>query len=151
MLVLMIANIAPQCCINLCMITLKKFFSSACVLDCMLDWRYYDSAYTERMFGLPSLNRNYNTSSIVKRAGNFGKTKFLVIHGSGDDNVHFQVRLFALSILVLLHGCVRFSRVSYFIAMLSVEPCSTWNIYPCGGNECSPAIFISILPGLRVN
>ncbi|XP_065191699.1 dipeptidyl peptidase 4-like [Sycon ciliatum] len=54
------------------------------------DWRYYDTAYTERMEGLPSQNVHYLNNSIVKRADRFGKTKFLVIHGSGDDNVHFQ-------------------------------------------------------------
>ncbi|XP_015759782.1 PREDICTED: dipeptidyl peptidase 4-like [Acropora digitifera] len=55
------------------------------------DWRYYDSAYTERYMGLPEDNANgYKDTSLLSRAANFSNVDFLIIHGSGDDNVHYQ-------------------------------------------------------------
>lgn len=56
------------------------------------DWRFYDSMYTERYMKTPALNpAGYNKSAVVKPDG--FKTiagSFLIQHGSGDDNVHFQ-------------------------------------------------------------
>ncbi|NWQ98509.1 DPP4 peptidase, partial [Burhinus bistriatus] len=66
-------------------------------------WQYYDSAfvfslitdsiYTERYMGLPiasdNLN-NYNSSTVMARAEKFKEVEYLLIHGTADDNVHFQ-------------------------------------------------------------
>ncbi|NWR72457.1 DPP4 peptidase, partial [Centropus unirufus] len=56
-------------------------------------WQYYDSIYTERYMGLPiesdNLN-NYNTSTVMARAEKFKEVEYLLIHGTADDNVHFQ-------------------------------------------------------------
>ena len=56
------------------------------------DWRFYDSLYTERYMKTPELNpEGYNRSRVhditgfKNIAGNF-----LIQHGTGDDNVHFQ-------------------------------------------------------------
>ncbi|KAL5005835.1 hypothetical protein ScPMuIL_016993 [Solemya velum] len=55
------------------------------------DWRYYDSFYTEKYMGLPSDNMiGYKTSNVSQHAAEFRKTRFMLIHGTGDDNVHFQ-------------------------------------------------------------
>jgi dipeptidyl aminopeptidase/acylaminoacyl peptidase len=55
------------------------------------DWRYYDSIYTERYMGTPEDNFDeYERSSLVNRASMLGDVSFLLIHGTGDDNVHFQ-------------------------------------------------------------
>ncbi|XP_014213445.1 venom dipeptidyl peptidase 4 [Copidosoma floridanum] len=57
------------------------------------NWMYYDSIYTERYMGLPTTSdnlNNYEESSVMRRAKNFKGKKFLLIHGTGDDNVHFQ-------------------------------------------------------------
>ncbi|XP_069107349.1 dipeptidyl peptidase 4-like [Argopecten irradians] len=55
------------------------------------DWHYYDSVYTERYMGTPEDNPDgYNLSNVSKNAKNFKSAKFMLIHGTGDDNVHFQ-------------------------------------------------------------
>ncbi len=54
------------------------------------DWRNYDSAYTERYMGLPKDNaKGYDDSSMPKAAGNLHGA-LLLVHGTSDDNVHFQ-------------------------------------------------------------
>jgi dipeptidyl-peptidase-4 len=54
------------------------------------DYRNYDSIYTERYLGLPSEDReNYDADSDLNSAGNL-KGHILILHGTGDDNVHFE-------------------------------------------------------------
>ncbi|KAJ1654939.1 Dipeptidyl peptidase 4 [Dispira simplex] len=53
-------------------------------------WNLYDSMYTERYMKTPKVNpKGYNVTGVNKMEG-FKKAKFLLIHGTGDDNVHFQ-------------------------------------------------------------
>jgi len=53
------------------------------------DWRVYDTHYTERYLGLPSVNAaGYAASSAVPNAGAL-KGKLLLVHGMADDNVLF--------------------------------------------------------------
>lgn len=59
------------------------------------DWLFYDSAYTERYLGSFSENRHsYEKSNLTNLAKNnhhhLSKKRMLLIHGTGDDNVHFQ-------------------------------------------------------------
>ena len=52
------------------------------------DWRNYDSIYTERYMGLPAEDAdNYHDDSVVNSAQNL-KGHLLILHGTGDDNVH---------------------------------------------------------------
>jgi dipeptidyl-peptidase-4 len=54
------------------------------------DQQLYDSIYQERYMGLPSGNPDgYRSGSAINFAGGL-RGKLLVIHGSGDDNVHYQ-------------------------------------------------------------
>uniref|UniRef100_A0A8C5U6E8 Dipeptidyl peptidase 4 n=1 Tax=Malurus cyaneus samueli TaxID=2593467 RepID=A0A8C5U6E8_9PASS len=56
-------------------------------------WQYYDSIYTERYMGLPTASdnlKNYNSSTVMARAEKFKEVEYLLIHGTADDNVHFQ-------------------------------------------------------------
>ncbi|KAL4803382.1 putative dipeptidyl peptidase 4, partial [Aspergillus unguis] len=56
------------------------------------DWRLYDSMYTERYMKTLSTNEEgYNTTAI-RRTDGFKNVAggFLIQHGTGDDNVHFQ-------------------------------------------------------------
>ena len=54
------------------------------------DWRDYDSIYTERYLGLPSDNVDgYHDDSVVNSAAQL-KGRVLLVHGTGDDNVHFE-------------------------------------------------------------
>jgi dipeptidyl-peptidase-4 len=56
------------------------------------DWRFYDSMYTERYMKTLEMNpEGYNASAVVRQAGfNNVRGSFLIQHGTGDDNVHFQ-------------------------------------------------------------
>lgn len=54
------------------------------------DWRLYDSIYTERFMRTPQENaEGYDAGSPLKHAAGL-RARMLVVHGSGDDNVHFQ-------------------------------------------------------------
>uniref|UniRef100_A0A7N6B1W4 Dipeptidyl-peptidase 4 n=1 Tax=Anabas testudineus TaxID=64144 RepID=A0A7N6B1W4_ANATE len=54
-------------------------------------WEYYDSIYTERYMREPSENLHfYTNSTVTERAKNFHSVQYLLVHGTADDNVHFQ-------------------------------------------------------------
>ena len=54
------------------------------------DQKLYDTIYQERYMGLPSTNADgYKIGSAINFADGL-KGKLLIIHGSGDDNVHYQ-------------------------------------------------------------
>uniref|UniRef100_A0A4W4FPV4 Uncharacterized protein n=1 Tax=Electrophorus electricus TaxID=8005 RepID=A0A4W4FPV4_ELEEL len=54
-------------------------------------WEYYDSIYTERYMLTPSENQAlYDNSTVTSRAKNFKSVQYLLVHGTADDNVHFQ-------------------------------------------------------------
>ncbi|XP_018355747.1 PREDICTED: venom dipeptidyl peptidase 4 [Trachymyrmex septentrionalis] len=59
-------------------------------------WIYYDSIYTERLMGLPTPEDNldgYNRTDISQRSEGIRGKKYMLIHGTGDDNVHYQQAL----------------------------------------------------------
>uniref|UniRef100_A0A3B4Z0D3 Dipeptidyl peptidase 4-like n=1 Tax=Stegastes partitus TaxID=144197 RepID=A0A3B4Z0D3_9TELE len=54
-------------------------------------WEYYDAVYTERYMGKPTENSDsYKNSTVTSRAKNFKTVDYLLVHGTADDNVHFQ-------------------------------------------------------------
>ncbi|CAL8368837.1 unnamed protein product [Arctogadus glacialis] len=54
-------------------------------------WEYYDAVYTERYMGTPVDNVDaYQNSTVTRRANNFKNVDYLLVHGTADDNVHFQ-------------------------------------------------------------
>lgn len=54
------------------------------------DWKYYDTIYTERFMRTPKENfEGYAATSPIKLATKL-QGKLLLIHGTADDNVHFQ-------------------------------------------------------------
>jgi dipeptidyl-peptidase-4 len=54
------------------------------------DWRNYDSIYTERYMGQPGeFPDGYRDFSVVNSATNL-KGRLLLVHGTGDDNVHIE-------------------------------------------------------------
>ena len=55
------------------------------------DWRLYDSVYTERYMHTPQENEHGYQRSKVNNVTAIGESqRFLLMHGTGDDNVHFQ-------------------------------------------------------------
>jgi dipeptidyl-peptidase 4 len=56
----------------------------------VVDWRLYDSIWTERYLDSPTSNeQGYRDSSAIGKAGRLADA-LLIVHGTGDDNVHPQ-------------------------------------------------------------
>lgn len=65
-------------------------FKAGIAVAPVTNWRYYDSIYTERFMTTPQENpKGYDENSPTEFA-KLMKGKFLLIHGTADDNVHFQ-------------------------------------------------------------
>ncbi|TXE18903.1 S9 family peptidase [Psychroserpens burtonensis] len=65
-------------------------FSMAIAVAPVTSWRYYDSIYTERYMTTPQENASgYDENSPINHVDKL-KGDFLLIHGTGDDNVHVQ-------------------------------------------------------------
>jgi dipeptidyl-peptidase 4 len=65
-------------------------FAAGVSVSPVTDWRNYDSVYTERYFGLPSENsKAYRDLRLGDVAGKLHGS-LLLVHGTSDDNVHFQ-------------------------------------------------------------
>ncbi|GAB6010731.1 S9 family peptidase [Viscerimonas tarda] len=65
-------------------------FRAGVAIAPVTDWRFYDSAYTERFMRTPQQNdAGYTAGSPVALANKLSGS-LLLIHGSADDNVHFQ-------------------------------------------------------------
>ena len=65
-------------------------YSTAVAVAPVTHWKYYDNIYTERYNGLPQQNaKGYDAGSPLTYVDRM-KGKLLVVHGSGDDNVHYQ-------------------------------------------------------------
>ncbi|MFO0493943.1 MAG: DPP IV N-terminal domain-containing protein, partial [Flavobacteriia bacterium] len=64
------------------------------------NWRYYDNIYTERFMRTPKENENgYDDNSPINFV-HLLKGKYFLIHGSGDDNVHYQNSMEMINALV---------------------------------------------------
>ncbi|XP_041976772.1 venom dipeptidyl peptidase 4-like [Aricia agestis] len=54
-------------------------------------WLYYDTIYTERYMDTPANNpAGYARGDVIPQAGKLRGRRYLIVHGTGDDNVHFQ-------------------------------------------------------------
>ncbi|KHJ44388.1 peptidase, S9A/B/C family, catalytic domain protein [Trichuris suis] len=66
-------------------------FKCAISVAPVTNFRLYDAAYTERYLGLYENNVvGYERTNVAKNVTAFGLGKYLLIHGSFDDNVHYQ-------------------------------------------------------------
>jgi dipeptidyl-peptidase-4 len=75
---------------SLCMTMGADYFKAGIAVAPVTTWRYYDTIYTERYLKRPQDNTSgYDDNSPITHAAKL-KGKFLLIHGTGDDNVHFQ-------------------------------------------------------------
>ncbi len=65
-------------------------FKTGIAVAPVTDWHLYDNIYTERYLGLPKENKEgyIKNSPIALAPSLWGK--LLLIHGTGDDNVHIQ-------------------------------------------------------------
>jgi dipeptidyl-peptidase-4 len=73
-----------------CIMKGNDVFKMAIAVAPVTNWRFYDSIYTERYMQTPQENASgYDDNSPINYVDKL-KGKFLLIHGSGDDNVHVQ-------------------------------------------------------------
>ena len=65
-------------------------FKMAIAVAPVTSWRFYDSIYTERYMTTPQENASgYDNNSPISHVDKL-QGKFLLVHGSADDNVHVQ-------------------------------------------------------------
>ncbi|MEY2971055.1 MAG: hypothetical protein RLZZ599_1428, partial [Bacteroidota bacterium] len=73
-----------------CLFQSPDVFKMAIAVAPVTNWRFYDNIYTERYMGLPSENGDgYDADSPLSHVEGL-EGKYLLIHGTGDDNVHVQ-------------------------------------------------------------
>ena len=75
-------------------------FEMAIAVAPVTSWRFYDSVYTERFMQTPQENASgYDENSPLSHVAGL-KGKFLLVHGSADDNVHVQNSMRLIEALV---------------------------------------------------
>lgn len=73
-----------------CILKGNDIFSTAIAVAPVTSWRFYDSVYTERYMQTPQENASgYDDNSPINYAEKL-KGNYLLVHGTGDDNVHVQ-------------------------------------------------------------
>ncbi|MHC5352592.1 S9 family peptidase [Myroides sp. LJL115] len=83
-----------------CLLQSPDVFKLAIAVAPVTNWRYYDTIYTERYMKTPQENPSgYDMNSPVTYAENL-KGRYLLIHGSADDNVHVQNAMSMIEALV---------------------------------------------------
>lgn len=71
----------------------NKVFRCGASVAGVTDWHYYNTMYTERYMGLPTIADNlagYDRSSLLNQVPRLNGTSLYLIHGTLDDNVHYQ-------------------------------------------------------------
>ncbi len=85
---------------SLCLSLGADVFTAGIAVAPVTNWRYYDTIYTERYNGLPQGNEaGYDANSPINHANKMNGN-LLLVHGSADDNVHFQNTMDYVSKLV---------------------------------------------------
>lgn len=85
---------------SLCMTKGADYYAAGIAVAPVTNWKYYDSIYTERFMRTPQENSGgYENNSPINFVDAL-KGKFLLVHGSADDNVHYQNSMDMISALV---------------------------------------------------
>ncbi len=75
---------------SLCLTKGADVFKMAIAVAPVTNWRFYDSIYTERYMQTPQENPDgYDQNSPINHVAKM-EGKYLLVHGSADDNVHLQ-------------------------------------------------------------
>lgn len=75
---------------SLCITRGADVFKTAIAVAPVSNWKFYDSIYTERYMGTKESNpTGYDSNAPTSYADKL-KGNFLLVHGTADDNVHFQ-------------------------------------------------------------
>ena len=74
-----------------CILKGNDVFKMAMAVAPVVNWKWYDTAYTERFMRTTRNNaRGYEDNSPVNFAGRLRGGNYLICHGMADDNVHWQ-------------------------------------------------------------
>lgn len=73
-----------------CLLKGNDVFSVGIAVAPVTSWRFYDTIYTERFMRTPQENPNGYDENSPLNYPELLKGKYLLVHGSGDDNVHVQ-------------------------------------------------------------
>jgi dipeptidyl-peptidase-4 len=73
-----------------CIMKGADVFKMAIAIAPVTNWRYYDNIYTERYMRKPEENKEGYDNNAPETMAAMLKGPFLLVHGTGDDNVHFQ-------------------------------------------------------------
>jgi dipeptidyl-peptidase-4 len=85
---------------SLCITKGADVFKAAIAVAPVTNWRYYDNIYTERFMRTPQENgKNYDDNSPINHVDKL-KGSYMLVHGSADDNVHYQNTMEMVNALV---------------------------------------------------
>ncbi|NVN95115.1 MAG: S9 family peptidase [Bacteroidetes bacterium] len=85
---------------TLCMTKGADYFKAGIAVAPVTNWKYYDNIYTERFMRTPQENPSgYDDNSPINHVKKL-KGKYLLVHGTGDDNVHVQNSMDLITALV---------------------------------------------------
>lgn len=83
-----------------CILKGNDIFSTAIAVAPVTSWRFYDTVYTERYMQTPEENPSgYDENSPINYADKL-EGNYLIVHGSGDDNVHLQNTMRMINALI---------------------------------------------------
>jgi dipeptidyl-peptidase-4 len=75
---------------SLCLTASSEYFKCGIAVAPVTDYRLYDTAYTERYMGLLPVNKaGYDSADVLSYVDRY-RGGLLIVHGTGDDNVHPQ-------------------------------------------------------------
>ena len=83
-----------------CLLKGNETFEMAIAVAPVTSWRFYDTIYTERYMQTPQENPTGYDDNSPFNYPELLKGKYLLVHGSGDDNVHVQNTMRMIEALV---------------------------------------------------
>jgi dipeptidyl-peptidase-4 len=83
-----------------CILKGNDTFETAIAVAPVTSWRFYDTIYTERFMRTPAENPSGYDDNSPFNYPELLEGKYLLIHGSGDDNVHVQNTMRMIEALV---------------------------------------------------
>lgn len=96
---------------TLCITKGADYYKSAIAVAPVTTWRYYDNVYTERFMRTPQENpKGYDDNSPINHVEKL-KGNYLLVHGTADDNVHFQNAVDLMTALIKANK--QFEQFSY--------------------------------------
>ncbi|MCQ2313855.1 MAG: S9 family peptidase [Bacteroidales bacterium] len=111
--------------------------STAVSVAPVTNWRYYDNIYTERFMRTPQENpEGYDANSPVSNTALI-KGNYLLCHGSGDDNVHYQ------NAMELIKSMIS-NNVQFDLMIYPNKNHGIYGGYEYGDGECRMHLFTKI-------